>query len=883
MFYLKTLGELSLHASGPTGPPLLRNAKPLAVLAYLATLPDRSARREHVAELLWPEADASHGRSSLRQALFHISQRVGRPVIQADESNLALDRTQLEVDIWEFERALEAGDYERAVELYGGPFAPGLERKVGAELEGWIESKDEQLRAGLEVAYSKLIGACLEAGAGKRAVRFARRYVELNPLNEDAQLTLIRALKVAGDQVGALQAYRSYRSLLREALDGEPSAELERAIASVREAVLSDPRPDSDATVAARPRRSTWRWIALSGLAGAAGTAVVLAIGLYVLRPSDTPDAAFDGLRGTFHVLVGAEYPLHVARVDYRRDEVRVEVTEHSAGAVFSPDGSLVATSFAAANGMNLGVLNVESGELRELTTQPQDEVPVDWSPDGRSILFRQGVLLADGRDYSWVLMAYDLATGREHRVGVLEARTPSAAAWSPRGVDIAVEADSEGTRDVFLMDADGTDPVALTGDPADDFGPAWSPDGTRLAFASERSGASDIYVIDRDGSGLRRVTRTPVFELGPVWLSHRVLAFVRRAAGETGDLWAVDLEGGGGQERRLTHRGDIRDLARGSGDTHGRSWIDRLNVTAEEAAASPGQYVPLDLELVDAAGRKLNEDEVRITWSTGDPAVAELAEPGMVRVLDSGDVVVTASAGGWRADTLELPSLYPVRGATTLLLYEDWSGGVRPERWIRWGRPMPYARVTGGPEGGGLLVPNGDSIYASGVVSRQAFAPGGGLTVEVWGRMPFDGRLYQDFAVGFSHGKRPEEEGAEWETLRPIVELWVHGPNEQDGAGAWIGLQGRRIMIPFPPDPEEWHLYGLQLERDGSVGVLIDGRFYWRTGPEIDMAALPALNVVLGYRSLGIEVAHGLLRLYYGTKFLLPEVGSDGPVAFDD
>ncbi|NIM52761.1 MAG: hypothetical protein GTO22_26535, partial [Gemmatimonadales bacterium] len=45
---------------------------------------------------------------------------------------------------------------------------------------------------------------------------------------------------------------------------------------------------------------------------------------------------------------------------------------------------------------------------------------------------------------------------------------------------------------------------------PADDREPAWSPDGTRIAFASNRDGNYEIYVMDADGSNPVRLTDNP-------------------------------------------------------------------------------------------------------------------------------------------------------------------------------------------------------------------------------------------------------------------------------------------------------------------------------------------------------------------------------------
>lgn len=69
---------------------------------------------------------------------------------------------------------------------------------------------------------------------------------------------------------------------------------------------------------------------------------------------------------------------------------------------------------------------------------------------------------------------------------------------------------EKDGNVDIYVTDADGSDPERLTSDPADDVSPAWSSDGTRIAFVSERHGNTDLYVVDADGSRERRLTEDP-------------------------------------------------------------------------------------------------------------------------------------------------------------------------------------------------------------------------------------------------------------------------------------------------------------------------------------------------------------------------------------
>jgi DNA-binding SARP family transcriptional activator len=255
----------------------LANSHALAVCAVLATRPDYTASRDYLAELFWPDIEHGKARRALRQALHYLVVRTGEHVVQADDSDLTLDTKKLKVDLHEFERALQAGDDERVVALYGGHFMPGLLGTGSHELEESIESQDEYVRAGVEVAYSRLVSGHLEAGEAGIAVGYARKYVELNPLNEAAQIALVRSLRAAGELVGALQAYRSYRALLKAALDGRPSEDLERLAAGVREQIVGG------SPLAPGRGSRPWRLLLAGGAVGAllatGVTAVVFSVG----------------------------------------------------------------------------------------------------------------------------------------------------------------------------------------------------------------------------------------------------------------------------------------------------------------------------------------------------------------------------------------------------------------------------------------------------------------------------------------------------------------------------------------------------------------------------------------------------------------------------
>jgi Tol biopolymer transport system component len=97
----------------------------------------------------------------------------------------------------------------------------------------------------------------------------------------------------------------------------------------------------------------------------------------------------------------------------------------------------------------------------------------------------------------------------------------------------------------VWMMNDDGTNAVAL-GLPADQsFDPSWAPDGKRVLFNSYRGepGAS-IYVMNADGTGVTRITNPPAgsIDIRPVAFGKRV-AFMRHD-GATPTVYRVNLDG---------------------------------------------------------------------------------------------------------------------------------------------------------------------------------------------------------------------------------------------------------------------------------------------------------------------------------------------------
>jgi len=177
--------------------------------------------------------------------------------------------------------------------------------------------------------------------------------------------------------------------------------------------------------------------------------------------------------------------------------------------AAWSPDASrLACEGWDDGNAARKGIFTVrasDGGGLVRVTTNPfgGHDVPGDYSPDGRQIVFLRGG--ADGGE-QLTLMIVNVDGSNAH--ALIDRKVGLTSRWSRDGKTILTEADGK----LLLVSVAGGEITPLTfqaGFTVASRG-AWSPDGEWIVFTRRFLGQEDIYIVRKDGSDLRQVTNTP-------------------------------------------------------------------------------------------------------------------------------------------------------------------------------------------------------------------------------------------------------------------------------------------------------------------------------------------------------------------------------------
>ncbi len=223
------------HLAGPAGIVMGRVAQPrqLAFLALVAT-PPGGMTRDRIGVYLWPESSHSEARHLVADTLYLLRRSLGEDSLCTAGESICLNPKLVACDVTRFRVAHAAGEWERMLEIYEGPFLDGFHGAGGAELQMWIE--DERMRC-QEVALqavARLVESCEARGDVAGAVEWLRRGRSVAPFDEVITRGLMRLCACRGNQAEAVMAYKTLEHRLLQELDLMPSPETQELLEELR-------------------------------------------------------------------------------------------------------------------------------------------------------------------------------------------------------------------------------------------------------------------------------------------------------------------------------------------------------------------------------------------------------------------------------------------------------------------------------------------------------------------------------------------------------------------------------------------------------------------------------------------------------------------------
>lgn len=234
----------------------------MALLAYLA-LHEVPMQREHAATLLWPEADATAGRTRLRRLLYQLEDVCETDLFDTRDGLLALRPGALHTDVQDFRRM--------ARRLVGGG-APGLQLDALAErtraacaplldgLDFGSDAFDDWVQT-MRLEHQHLLSRTLmciaelqqSRGEAAQAEQTLEVLLQLDDCNEPAYRLLMEVAAERADLGGVEAQFARCASALRAEFGCRPAAATEQAYAQCV-ARASSPRAGGSRAPAVAPR-----------------------------------------------------------------------------------------------------------------------------------------------------------------------------------------------------------------------------------------------------------------------------------------------------------------------------------------------------------------------------------------------------------------------------------------------------------------------------------------------------------------------------------------------------------------------------------------------------------------------------------------------------
>jgi len=183
-------------------------------------------------------------------------------------------------------------------------------------------------------------------------------------------------------------------------------------------------------------------------------------------------------------------------------------------GPEISPDGNTIVFKLSTPTTNELWLMDRDGGNPRRIPNALGWDPT--WSPDGSTILFASDM---EGLIQLFTIKLDGSGLKKISNLPAIRGRND----WSFDGRFIATYSGQPWNRDVYIMNADGSDTHMLTATGGNSQGPSFSPDSQWVAFTAyfDKYGddhGCEIYIIRIDGTDMRRLTNNDYCDFQPRW-----------------------------------------------------------------------------------------------------------------------------------------------------------------------------------------------------------------------------------------------------------------------------------------------------------------------------------------------------------------------------
>src|SRR5215472_6461002 len=188
---------------------------------------------------------------------------------------------------------------------------------------------------------------------------------------------------------------------------------------------------------------------------------------------------------------------------------------------LYKPDAGEGMTRFNDNKRLHIFVVDVATKQVRQLTKGNTDEHSIDWSPDGKEILYLTNPEPNQDEFFNYDVYALKLADNTSRRITATEF-IEYQPLWSPDGKKILFRGTRRGLTDrettmedthVWVINADGSDRREIGAVIDNRQGPErWAPDGNSVYFTVQERGSNHLVRLPITGGKPEYVVKEPGF-----------------------------------------------------------------------------------------------------------------------------------------------------------------------------------------------------------------------------------------------------------------------------------------------------------------------------------------------------------------------------------